>query len=100
MSKITGKVKDICWVISWQYDCLNHDCPICRSGIETSKENDLSIGSCGHGFHSKCIDDWFKQYNLGQKKCPVCSNKWVNKLPAPVKQYNFKKVINNYDPAW
>jgi hypothetical protein len=49
MSKITGNVKEINWVTSWQYKCINRECPICRSELE--------------------IDS--------KKSCPVCNKNWI-----------------------
>ena len=77
MSSIKGTIKEINWVTSWQYDCLNHDCPICRSSIELNT-NHICIGSCGHAFHTNCLHNWFRQ-NIMTKNCPICNKKWINK---------------------
>lgn len=76
MSKIIGKIKEINWVTSSQYDCLNRDCPICRNSLDEDKK-DVLIGVCGHGYHKKCINNW---HNSSDKNtCPVCNKRWLYK---------------------
>ena len=93
MSKITGNVKEINWVTSWQYKCINRECPICRSELEINSNNQVSIGTCGHGFHSKCLDDWYKQMN--KKSCPVCNKHWV-----PSRYIKSKPLDKKYENNW
>lgn len=75
MSGLKGTLKEINWVITWQYDCLNRECPICRTSIENNKP--VLIGACGHAFHHDCLNNWFKQVNTPNKKCPVCNKNWT-----------------------
>lgn len=86
MTKIKGVVKDIKWVISWEYNCINSDCPICRNNLESSRN--VSINSCGHGFHQNCISQWFTQLN-SHKKCPVCNKDFI-------KDTKYLKINKNY----
>lgn len=73
---ISIKVLDINWVVGSKINCTNTDCPICRNNLETSI---VILGQCGHGFHSKCLDTWFQQVNLGSKKCPLCNQVFKEK---------------------
>ncbi|ADO67310.1 hypothetical protein crov277 [Cafeteria roenbergensis virus] len=78
MAKIKGNLKEIKWVTTWQYKCINRDCTICRESIESieSTKEIVSIGSCGHGFHTNCLNKWFT-HNNNSTKCPVCIKNWV-----------------------
>lgn len=89
MSKIKGNIKEINWVTTWQYSCLNRDCPICRTSIELGSTTGVSIGTCGHGYHRDCLVDWFKQGH-NQHKCPVCNKKWSEN-----KVQNLEKITNS-----
>lgn len=63
---------------------LLKDCAICkRSILEASydtitnnkkiiEENEITIGKCGHMFHSECIDNWLKTSTT----CPIDKVKW------------------------
>lgn len=81
MSSIKGNLKEITWVTTWQFKCLNRECPICRSSIEMNIETGISIGCCGHGFHTECLGNWFNQLNCHNlsTKCPVCNKPWSEK---------------------
>ena len=92
MSKIKGTVKEISWVTTWQYSCINRDCPICRSPIELSSSSGICIGTCGHAFHRDCLLEWFKQGN--QHKCPVCNKKWSEKENTG-KNISSEAIYNN-----
>ena len=94
MSQIKGNIKEINWVTTWQYSCLNRDCPICRSSIELGSTIGVSIGSCGHGFHRDCLIDWFKESN-NHHKCPVCNKKWSEKKNQTIK--HITSEINDYN---
>ena len=52
---------------------VNNDCcPIC---LDEFKVGTYKRGlKCGHVYHKKCIDKWFKRMEQEQheKKCPVC----------------------------
>jgi hypothetical protein len=67
-----------------EYSCLNSECAICRTELETTK-SEVQISTCGHGYHKVCIEQWFKQLGLAQKKCPICSM-----------DYKIKNIINSY----
>lgn len=43
----------------------NKECSICYNKIPSKKN---TILSCGHEFHSKCIEDWFER----SSSCPLC----------------------------
>lgn len=43
------------------------DCSIC---LEKLNFNEKRIFKCGHAFHKKCIDKWFKE--TSSLKCPNC----------------------------
>lgn len=90
MSKITGNIKEINWVTSWQYKCINRECPISRTPLEIFSQDEISIGTCGHGFNTKCLNDWYRQMNT--KNCPVCNKKWI---PTNFVKKQFQKVNNN-----
>jgi len=85
---ITSSVVEINWVSKWTYDCINSECPICRFSINESQSlNKISVGECGHGFHTKCLNEWFKQIGHNTNtKCTVCLKQWKKK---------YKKGINN-----
>ena len=72
MPKIKYEITDINWITSWEYSCLNSECAICRTELESTK-SEVQISTCGHGYHKICIEQWFKQLGLVQKKCPICS---------------------------
>jgi len=61
---------------------LDEYCSICFS---LYKENEYQriLGNCGHYFHKKCIDKWFKK-NEDSMNCPICR-----------KNYNKVSVIQN-----
>lgn len=95
MAKITCDVKEIHWVTSWKYSCLNRECPICRTELETESKDCVIIGNCGHGFHSKCISDWHKQ--MHKKTCPVCNKNWVSKYSNNLKTKKIYDVSDQYE---
>jgi hypothetical protein len=95
MPKIKYEITDINWITSWEYSCLNSECPICRIELESAK-SEIQISTCGHGYHKVCIEQWFKQLSLQQKKCPICSMDYIIKN-IPYNDINknkkFKDVI-------
>ena len=48
--------------------CYNHssECPVCLEKLGSGGET--STLSCGHAFHSKCIDTWL----MNDHRCPCC----------------------------
>ncbi len=62
-------------VSKWNYLCKNDEC-ICSRKLQAPTKNELNnkkitnniiIGKCGHGFHSGCIKEFIKAYNI----CPL-----------------------------
>ncbi len=52
---------------------IQTDCPIC---IEPFKENEFYRKlECGHCFHKRCIDRWFRK---DHSDCPMCRKKIIN----------------------
>jgi len=52
---------------------------LCEPSYETITDNkkifretEITIGKCGHLFHSDCIDEWIKKCD----KCPIDNVKW------------------------
>jgi RING-box protein 1 len=58
----------------------NTDCTICRCNLNTNSlynqdkglDSMLIRGTCGHVFHSECIEPWLKNNN----HCPICITVW------------------------
>lgn len=94
MSSIKMNIKQINYVTTWQHSCFNRECPICRTSIDNNVNN-IIIGTCGHGFHSKCIQSWHNQMNHTKNKCPVCNKNWQLKL-QPVKDIKINNQNNYY----
>ena len=93
MPKIKYEITDINWITSWEYSCLNSECAICRTELESTK-SEVQISTCGHGYHKICIEQWFKQLGLVQKKCPICSMDYKIKN-IPYNDIN-KNITNSY----
>jgi hypothetical protein len=59
----------------------NTDCTICRENLNSPSlytnclEPMIKTGTCGHSFHSECIEQWVVKYK--NKKCPICFADWV-----------------------
>ncbi len=75
------KINSIKVIGNWTYNLTkNTDCTICRCNLNSdsiyAQENDnhsvISIGMCGHCFHTECIGPWEKKNG----HCPICSKKW------------------------
>ena len=87
------------------------ECVICKRNLyepsyETITDNkkifrdtDITIGKCGHLFHSDCIDEWIKQCD----KCPIDNVKWcrhreidsTTRLVIDNKNNNKNNNVNN-----
>lgn len=50
------------------------ECPICLDDLT----DDVTRLACGHEFHSKCIDEWFKK----DRSCPTCRKRPEEKTPS------------------
>ena len=58
-----------------------NECIIC---LETFQDDDqISILSCVHYFHKKCIEDWFIAQK--SKKCPICRDDTNSVIPEAVR---------------
>lgn len=70
-------------VATWEYDVENPECVLCHHDLmtpvsvtknnQTKYENDVSIGTCKHGYHVSCINSWLKN---GNDNCPKCRAQW------------------------
>jgi len=78
-------------VTTWEYDVDNSECTLCHrdlmvpipvtnTNINTQTknshpryENDVSVGTCHHGYHVSCINSWVKS---GNNCCPKCKTPW------------------------
>jgi len=52
------------------------ECVICLNDIRSRPQTKLS---CGHEFHTQCIEDWFRQ----KTECPMCRNFEINSKEFP-----------------
>ena len=75
-------------VYDWKFNFRDDNCAICRNSlmdcstkcIVEKKNIDTCapiMGECGHAFHKDCIEDWLSS----RRKCPICMQRWKNKLP-------------------
>ena len=78
-------INDIKILTSWGYNLpSNKDCTICRQNLNeqslynNGKDIELCIhqGSCGHSFHSECIQPWVNKH----KTCPICFSNWSSNV--------------------
>lgn len=78
-------------VATWEYDVDNQECTLCHRDLMTPipvtntningqtnnnkprYENDVSVGTCRHGYHVSCINSWVKN---GNNSCPKCKTPW------------------------
>ena len=58
-----------------EYNEYGGGCSICLG--EFKKKSKVSITSCKHVFHYKCIHDWLYK-NIRNPKCPNCNNEILN----------------------
>ena len=58
-----------------EYNEFGGGCSICLA--EFKKKSKVSITSCKHVFHYKCIHDWLYK-NIKNPKCPNCNHEILN----------------------
>ena len=49
-----------------EYELLLSECVICLENYK--KEDKISILSCDHYYHTKCLNEWLKK----KQECPLC----------------------------
>ncbi|KAI9627075.1 hypothetical protein H4Q26_017546 [Puccinia striiformis f. sp. tritici PST-130] len=66
-------------------------CTICRD--EDGADMNLGITTCGHAFHSQCIEDWNKnQRRLGRRTvCPCCNHNISHAAPLITRIHQLTK---------
>jgi hypothetical protein len=57
---------------------LDDKCSICYDDYHVG-EYKRNLNKCGHNFHKKCIDKWFKK-NKDNMSCPVCRKNYNKKI--------------------
>ena len=55
-----------------EYNQYGGGCSICLNKFDEKSE--VSITSCNHVFHYKCIHNWLYK-NIKNPRCPNCNNK-------------------------
>jgi len=106
-------LKKINLVATWKYGIDTQNCEICgkdlmipvyeqESGsrskgakLQTVKTKhqkstlsaDVTIGTCDHGFHKHCIDNWISEGNLS---CPYCQTMWKGSKNVGSSVYVYK----------
>jgi hypothetical protein len=93
---------------------LLSECAICKRAILESsyeaitnleylnQENKITVGKCGHMFHSECINSWTKTNNI----CPIDKVAWQTFrvadsqtkliLKSEKKSFNFEDKLNKF----
>ena len=71
-----------------EYNQFGGGCSICLA--EFKKKSKVSITSCKHVFHYKCIHDWLYK-NIRNPKCPNCNHE----IMQDVDETNIKKEKDN-----
>ncbi|EGZ22146.1 hypothetical protein PHYSODRAFT_299570 [Phytophthora sojae] len=53
---------------------LKDPCPICWTTLESSNEGAITTTTCGHTFHTQCVDTWSSHYCARDSlsSCPLC----------------------------
>jgi RING-box protein 1 len=84
-------------ICSWKYKIsCKSDCAICYNSLSSNSvpdlqngiDSEIQVGSCGHAFHSNCINPWIKS----NPRCPLCSNDWINCTPSKfLKKYSWNE---------
>ena len=73
-----------------EYNEYGGGCSICLG--EFKKKSKVSITSCKHVFHYKCIHDWLYK-NIRNPKCPNCNNEILNDEENNNNKENQTKII-------
>ena len=68
---IKGKIKEYNFITSWEYICINRECPICKEIIDTNLK-EINISWCGHGVHESCKKEWDSNNNTTH--CVICNS--------------------------
>ena len=58
-----------------EYNIYDGGCSICLNKF--NEKSEVSITSCKHVFHYKCIHNWLYK-NVKNPKCPNCNNEILN----------------------
>ncbi|XP_065883421.1 uncharacterized protein [Dysidea avara] len=53
-----------------RHGSINEVCTICLE--EFQNREFIMVCPCQHGFHEKCLLDWFQKASFPQFKCPIC----------------------------
>ena len=53
------------------------ECPICFDNV---CDNNYCVLKCGHEYHLECIFELYNQDEDFSNKCPLCRNKYMEKL--------------------
>lgn len=104
-------LKKINLVATWKYGIDTQNCEICgkdlmmpvyeqetkgskgTKGTKGTKHQkntlsaDVTIGTCDHGFHKHCIDNWISEGNLS---CPYCQTMWKGSKNVGSSVYVYK----------
>ena len=81
MSKPNIEIVSASLELEWEYNTFNNECPICQNSLYEpsveSKERNIIINCCKHGYHQECIEKWLKT----KRNCPMCKVEWkANKI--------------------
>ena len=74
-----------------EYNQYGGGCSICLENF--NKKSKVSITSCSHVFHYKCIHEWLFK-NILCPKCPNCNNEVLNEKENKDNNININNVIH------